>query len=137
MPRDFLAQRVVELMPSGIRKFFDIVSKMEDVITLGIGEPDFTTPQPILEAGIEALRQGETHYTSPAGIYELREAIADLLEEKYQSDLEDLQEKYDAAVEMLIEERVKEKNDYVEKFDTDQNALIGKIEEIYGFNYVP
>ncbi len=57
--------------------------------------------------------------------------------EKYQSDLEDLQEKYDAAVEMLIEERVKEKNDYVEKFDTDQNALIGKIEEIYGFNYVP
>lgn len=84
MPRDFLAQRVIELKPSGIRKFFDIVSKMEDVITLGIGEPDFTTPQPILEAGIEALRQGETHYTSPAGIYELREAIADLLEEKYQ-----------------------------------------------------
>ena len=83
MSRDFLAKRVVELKPSGIRKFFDIVATMDDVITLGIGEPDFTTPQPILEAGIEALRQGETHYTSNAGYYELREAITDLLEEKY------------------------------------------------------
>jgi aminotransferase len=59
---------------------------MDDVISLGIGEPDFTTPEPILEAGIEALRQGETHYTSNAGIYELREAISDLLEEKYGVD---------------------------------------------------
>ncbi len=84
MPRDFLAKRVAELKPSGIRKFFDIVATMDDVISLGIGEPDFTTPKPILEAGIEALRQGETHYTSNAGIYELREAIADMLEEKYQ-----------------------------------------------------
>ena len=83
MPRDFLAKRVVDLKPSGIRKFFDIVATMDDVITLGIGEPDFTTPQPILEAGIEALRQGETHYTANAGFYELREAISELLEEKY------------------------------------------------------
>ena len=84
MPRDFIAKRVADLKPSGIRKFFDIVATMDDVISLGIGEPDFTTPKPILEAGIEALRQGETHYTSNAGIYELREAIADMLEEKYQ-----------------------------------------------------
>ena len=84
MPRDFIAKRVDELKPSGIRKFFDIVATMDDVISLGIGEPDFTTPKPILEAGIEALRKGETHYTSNAGIYELREAIADMLEEKYQ-----------------------------------------------------
>ena len=84
MSRDFLAKRVAELKPSGIRKFFDIVATMDDVISLGIGEPDFTTPEPILEAGIQALRQGETHYTSNAGIYELREAISDLLEEKYQ-----------------------------------------------------
>jgi aminotransferase len=84
MPRDFIAKRVAELKPSGIRKFFDIVATMDDVISLGIGEPDFTTPKPILEAGIEALRQGETHYTSNAGIYELRVAIADMLEEKYQ-----------------------------------------------------
>ena len=88
MPRDFIAKRVAELKPSGIRKFFDIVATMDDVISLGIGEPDFTTPKPILEAGIEALRQGETHYTSNAGIYELREAIADLLDEKYQVSYE-------------------------------------------------
>ena len=83
MSRDFVAKRVAELKPSGIRKFFDIVATMDDVISLGIGEPDFTTPEPILEAGIEAIRKGETHYTSNAGIYELREAVSDLLEEKY------------------------------------------------------
>ncbi len=101
MPRDFLAKRVVDLRPSGIRKFFDIVATMDDVITLGIGEPDFTTPQPILEAGIEALRQGETHYTSPAGIIELREAITDLLEEKYQV-------RYNPADEVLVSVGVSE-----------------------------
>jgi aminotransferase len=95
MPRDFIAQRVAELKPSGIRKFFDIVATMDDVISLGIGEPDFTTPQPILEAGVRALRQGETHYTSNAGIYQLREAISDLLEEKYQV-------RYDPASEVVI-----------------------------------
>lgn len=92
MARDFLAKRVAELKPSGIRKFFDIVATMDDVISLGIGEPDFTTPAPILEAGIEALRQGETHYTSNAGIFELREAIADLLEEKYQVSYDPMDE---------------------------------------------
>lgn len=74
---------------------------MDDVISLGIGEPDFTTPEPILEAGIEALRNGETHYTSNAGIYELREAIADLLEEKYQVV-------YDPADEVVVSVGVSE-----------------------------
>ncbi|MEJ2411939.1 MAG: aminotransferase class I/II-fold pyridoxal phosphate-dependent enzyme [Anaerolineales bacterium] len=95
MPRDFIAKRVAELKPSGIRKFFDIVATMDDVISLGIGEPDFTTPQPILEAGVQALRQGETHYTSNAGILKLREAISDLLEEKYQV-------RYDPASEVVV-----------------------------------
>jgi aminotransferase len=95
MPRDFLANHVANLKPSGIRKFFDIVATMDDVISLGIGEPDFTTPPPILEAGIEALKRGETHYTSNAGIYELREAISDQLEEKYQV-------KYDPADEVVV-----------------------------------
>lgn len=95
MPRDFVATRVAELKPSGIRKFFDIVATMDDVISLGIGEPDFTTPAPILEAGITALKKGETHYTSNAGIYELREAIADQLEEKYQI-------KYDPTDEVVV-----------------------------------
>jgi aminotransferase len=67
------------LKPSGIRKFFDIVSTMKDVISLGIGEPDFTTPQPILQAGIRSLQNGDTHYTSNAGILELRQALSDHL----------------------------------------------------------
>jgi aminotransferase len=71
----YLARHVAGLKPSGIRKFFDIVATMKDVISLGIGEPDFVTPQPIIEAGIRALHAGETHYTSNAGLIELRQAI--------------------------------------------------------------
>jgi aminotransferase len=62
--------------PSGIRRYFDIAATMEDVISLGIGEPDFDTPAPILEAGIAALQHGATHYTSNSGLIELRQAIA-------------------------------------------------------------
>ena len=62
-----LSKRVAGLKPSGIRKFFDIAATMKDVISLGIGEPDFTTPKPILEAGIRSLQNGETHYTSNWG----------------------------------------------------------------------
>ncbi|NMB88703.1 MAG: aminotransferase class I/II-fold pyridoxal phosphate-dependent enzyme [Chloroflexi bacterium] len=79
----YLSRRVAGLKPSGIRKFFDIAATMKDVISLGIGEPDFTTPAPILEAGVRSLRNGETHYTSNAGILELRQAIAANLEKLY------------------------------------------------------
>jgi aminotransferase len=79
----FLSQRVAELKPSGIRKFFDIAATMKDVISLGIGEPDFVTPPSILEAGVQSLRNGETHYTSNAGIMEVRQALTDHLEKKY------------------------------------------------------
>ena len=72
----YLARRVADLKPSGIRKFFDIVSTMHDVISLGIGEPDFTTPAPILQAGIRSLQNGDTHYTSNAGILELRQELS-------------------------------------------------------------
>lgn len=75
--KQFLSQKVAGLKPSGIRKFFDIAATMKDVISLGIGEPDFTTPKPILEAGIQSLQAGETHYTSNAGRLELRQAISD------------------------------------------------------------
>jgi aminotransferase len=78
-----LSKRVAGLKPSGIRKFFDIAATMKDVISLGIGEPDFTTPQPILEAGIRSLQKGETHYTSNWGRLELRRAIADNLMRLY------------------------------------------------------
>jgi len=76
MNQKYLARHVVGLRPSGIRKFFDIVATMKDVISLGIGEPDFVTPQPIVDAGIRSLQAGETHYTSNAGLIELRQAIS-------------------------------------------------------------
>src|SRR5512136_1108101 len=81
--RDYVAARVNSIPPSGIRKFFDIAATMKDVISLGIGEPDFTTPQPILEAGIRSLQAGETHYTSNSGKLEVRQAVADNLKSLY------------------------------------------------------
>lgn len=83
MNQQYLARHVVGLRPSGIRKFFDIVATMKDVISLGIGEPDFTTPAPIIEAGIRALHAGQTHYTSNAGLIELRQAVADHIAKAY------------------------------------------------------
>jgi aminotransferase len=80
---NYLSKRVAGLKPSGIRKFFDIAATMKDVISLGIGEPDFTTPEPILQAGIHSLQNGETHYTSNWGKLELRQAIADNLKKLY------------------------------------------------------
>ncbi len=79
----YLSKRVTGLKPSGIRKIFDIAATMKDVISLGIGEPDFTTPEPILQAGIRSLQNGETHYTSNWGKIELRQAIADNLQNLY------------------------------------------------------
>lgn len=76
MDQRYLAKRVVGLKPSGIRKFFDIVATMNDVISLGIGEPDFATPDHIIQAGIQSLRGGETHYTSNAGRLDLRQTLA-------------------------------------------------------------
>lgn len=89
-----LSTRVAGLKPSGIRKFFDIVATMKDVISLGIGEPDFTTPKPILDAGIRSLQNGETHYTSNSGKIELRQGVADNLQKLYKV-------KYDPASEIV------------------------------------
>ncbi len=89
-----LSKRVAGLKPSGIRKFFDIVATMKDVISLGIGEPDFTTPKPILDAGIRSLQNGETHYTSNSGKIELRQGVADNLQKLYKV-------KYDPANEIV------------------------------------
>lgn len=72
---DRLSRRVVAVPPSGIRKFFDIAATMKDVISLGIGEPDFVTPDVIRQAGVASLGRGETSYTSNSGVLELRQAI--------------------------------------------------------------
>ena len=74
-----LNETVLSLKPSGIRKFFDLVSEMEDVISLGVGEPDFDTPWHIRDEGIYALEQGRTFYTSNSGLKELREEICNYL----------------------------------------------------------
>jgi aminotransferase len=91
----FASQRALAIPPSGIRKFFDIAATMDDVISLGIGEPDFDTPEPIVQAGIAALQRGETHYTSNSGLLELREAIAEHLRARYGLS-------YEAREEILI-----------------------------------
>ncbi|NBK90654.1 aminotransferase class I/II-fold pyridoxal phosphate-dependent enzyme [bacterium 1XD21-13] len=80
--RNFLADKVVEIAPSGIRKFFDIVSEMPDAISLGVGEPDFDTPWHIREEGIYTLERGRTFYTSNAGLKELREEIVNYLKRR-------------------------------------------------------
>lgn len=80
---NYISRRVAQTPPSGIRRFFDIAATMDDVISLGIGEPDFVTPQPILEAGIDSLRRGETQYTSNSGTIELRQALSSHLQEMY------------------------------------------------------
>ena len=78
-----LSERVRAVPPSGIRRFFDILATMDDVISLGVGEPDFDTPREIVEAGVESLREGRTHYTSNYGTIELRTALAAHLERRY------------------------------------------------------
>lgn len=81
--RNPLSDKVVAIQPSGIRKFFDIVSEMKDAISLGVGEPDFDTPWRIREEGIYSLEKGRTFYTSNAGLKELREEICTYLKRKY------------------------------------------------------
>ena len=90
-----LAQRVRDVPPSGIRRFFDILATMDDVISLGVGEPDFDTPERIVAAGVRSLHNGRTHYTSNYGTIELRRALAAHLEGRYGVA-------YDPATELLV-----------------------------------
>ena len=78
-----ISERARRLPPSGIRKFFDLIQSMDNVISLGVGEPDFPTPWRIREAAIYALERGLTHYTSNYGLPELRDGIAQYLGERY------------------------------------------------------
>ena len=80
--RNFLSDKIVQIQPSGIRKFFDIVSEMKDAISLGVGEPDFDTPWHIREEGIYSLERGRTFYTSNAGLKELKIEICNYFERK-------------------------------------------------------
>ena len=93
--RNAIAEKVVGIAPSGIRKFFDIVSEMDDVVSLGVGEPDFDTPWHIRDEGIYSLEKGRTFYTSNSGLKELREEICLYLKRRCNIS-------YDAAKEVLI-----------------------------------
>ncbi len=95
MPASRLSARARQIPPSGIRRFFEIAATMSDVITLGIGEPDFVTPRPAVEAAVRALDAGRTGYTANAGLKELREAIAADLSMRYGVD-------YDPATEVMV-----------------------------------
>ncbi len=81
--RNPLSDTIVQIPPSGIRKFFDIVSEMKDAISLGVGEPDFDTPWHIREEGIYSLERGRTFYTSNAGLKELKEEISRYMKRRY------------------------------------------------------
>lgn len=93
--RKMVADKVAGLKPSGIRKFFDLVSEMDDVISLGVGEPDFDTPWHIRDEGIYSLEKGRTYYTSNAGLMELREEISSYVKRKYEVQ-------YDPKTEILV-----------------------------------
>ena len=86
--RNPLSEKVVALKPSGIRRFFDVASEMEDVISLGVGEPDIDTPWHIREEGIYSLEKGRTFYTSNAGLVELREELCAYLKRRFQLSYE-------------------------------------------------
>ncbi|HXQ96692.1 MAG TPA: aminotransferase class I/II-fold pyridoxal phosphate-dependent enzyme [Candidatus Acidoferrales bacterium] len=93
--RSRLAVRMSAVPASGIRKFFDVIATMPEVISLGVGEPDFTTPEAVVRAGVRSLEAGRTHYTSNFGTLELRRAIAGNLERRYGVA-------YDPAAEILV-----------------------------------
>ena len=95
LKREVLSQRVRQVKPSGIRKFFDIINTMPDVISLGVGEPDFVTPEHIRQAGVRSIELGHTRYTSNYGMLELREEIAAMLHRRYELT-------YDPKTEILV-----------------------------------
>lgn len=92
---EFLNQNILDIKPSGIRKYFSIAEEMEDVISLGVGEPDFLTPWHIRRTGIETLENGKTRYTANAGLIELRKEISDFYKNNYNVE-------YDAKGEVLV-----------------------------------
>ena len=93
--RNPLSKKIIEIEPSGIRKFFDVANEMKDAISLGVGEPDFDTPWRIREEGIFSLERGRTFYTSNAGLQELRDEICRYLERK-------IHVRYDSRTETLV-----------------------------------
>lgn len=95
MYEEYLSKNVALIKPSGIRKFFDLASEMEGVISLGVGEPDFNTPWHICEAAIYSIESGKTHYTANQGLLELREEICDYYKRRFRMN-------YDPVKHVLV-----------------------------------
>ena len=113
----FISRRLHSVPASGIRKFFDLLSTIEDVISLGVGEPDYVTPLPIRQAGIGSIERGDTHYTSNYGIPELRERLSEQLERLYGV-------RYDPKTEIVIT------SGSSEAFDIALRALVDPGDEV-------
>lgn len=113
----YLASHVAGLPPSGIRKFFDLVATMKDVISLGVGEPDFVTPWTVRESGIFSIEQGQTMYTSNAGLLELREELSHHLTKS-------LGLSYDPSTEILITAGASEAVDLVMRAVLEQGDVV-------------
>jgi len=116
-PERFISRRMQSVPPSGIRKFFDLLSTIEDVISLGVGEPDYVTPEPIRRAAIQSIERGETHYTSNYGLLELREKLSAHIERLYGV-------KYDPRTELIIT------SGSSEAFDIALRALLDPGDEV-------
>ena len=114
---NILCRRVADVPPSGIRKFFDVVSEMDGVISLGVGEPDFNTPWAYTDAAIYSLRRGHTHYTSNWGLIELRRAINRYLTGRFETE-------YDPTDEILVTVGASE------GIDLALRALVGPGDEV-------
>lgn len=113
----FISESLASVPASGIRKFFDLLSTIDDVISLGVGEPDYVTPEPISRAAIASIEQGETHYTSNYGLMELREALSEEIHRLYGVS-------YDPATEIVVT------SGSSEAFDIALRALIDDGDEV-------
>ncbi len=113
----FVSRRIRAVPASGIRKFFDLLSTIDDVISLGVGEPDYVTPEPIRRAAVESIQRGDTHYTSNYGLLELREKLTDHLERLYGVH-------YDPGTEIVIT------SGSSEAFDIALRALLDPGDEV-------
>ncbi|MCR4434699.1 MAG: aminotransferase class I/II-fold pyridoxal phosphate-dependent enzyme [Clostridiales bacterium] len=115
--KEMISPAVKKVPPSGIRKYFDLINEMKDAISLGIGEPDFVTPWTIREAGIYSLEKGHTHYSSNAGVIELRQEISRYVKRKYGLD-------YDPKNQMIVTVGASE------GIDIALRALVGPGDEV-------
>jgi len=116
-PARFVSHRMQAVPASGIRKFFDLLSTIEDVISLGIGEPDYATPEPISRAAIRSIERGDTHYTSNYGLLELREKLSDHIQRLYGV-------RYDPRTEIVVT------SGSSEAFDVSLRALLDPGDEV-------